>query len=298
MYELAHGEPRDLPGSRTGQASARDIDLERAVGAGRVVFAGDASGTRIVDTYQKFPIALAFPGVDGRRSLETVVINCSGGIAGGDRLDVEVVARGAASVAVTTQAAEKVYRALDRPAQITTRLAAHETARLAWLPQETIIFDRARIERRTELDLRSGAEVIALEWLVLGRIDSGEEVRGGYVLDSWRVKLDGRLLWADAFLISDDTFAHLHRDALLSSWRAVGTLIYFGPGLARRLDVLREIASSLDCKCAATIVGAIIIVRLAAIAGADLKRELRSLLDQFSRELGTGPFAVPKMWSC
>jgi urease accessory protein len=303
MYTAVHGfsrgEPQELS-KRIDVAEGRacDVDLERAVGAGRVVFAGGESGTKIADIYQKFPIALAFPRIDDRRFREAVIINCSGGIAGGDRLQIEMVAQNYASAVVTTQAAEKVYRALDRPARIVTRLKARENAKLAWLPQETIVFDRARIKRHTEVDLCSGAEIIALEWLVLGRTESGEEVRSGYILDSWRVRLDDRLVWADGFFVSDDVFAHLHREALLSKWKAVGTLIYFGPSLHARLEALREIATSLDCRCAATLVGAIIVVRVAAIAGADLKRDLRRLLDRFSHELGSGPFGVPKMWSC
>ena len=139
---------------------------------------------------------------------------------------------------------------------------------------------------------------MALEWLVLGRAARGEEVVSGYISDSWHVKRDGHLIWADGFRVSDEVFTQLHRKALLSNWKAVGTLVYFGPGLDARLSILREIAASLGCSCAATIVGAIIIVRLAAAASADLRRGLRGLLEQFSRELGPGPFGVPKMWSC
>src|SRR5262245_9390568 len=223
---FAHGEPQELSTSTSAaEGSTCDVDLERAVGAGRVVFAGDESSTKIADIYQKFPITLAFPRIDDRRSKEAVMINCSGGIAGGDRLQIEVIAQDCASVAITTQAAEKVYRALDRPARIVTQLKVHENAKLAWLPQETIVFDKARIKRHTEVDLCSGAEIIALEWLVLGRTKSGEEVRSGYVLDSWRVRLDDRLVWADGFLVSDEVFAHLHREGLLSKWKAIGTLI-------------------------------------------------------------------------
>ena len=299
VHGFAHGEPQELSRSIcAAEGSTCDVNLERAVGAGRVVFATGESGTKIADIYQRFPIALAFPRIDDRRSQEAVIINCSGGIAGGDQLQIEVVAENYASVAVTTQAAEKVYRALDRPARIVTRLKAHENAKLAWLPQETIVFDKARIKRHTEVDLCSGAEMIALEWLVLGRTESGEEVRSGYILDSWRVRLDDRLVWADGFLVSDEVFAHLHREALLSKWKAVGTLIYFGPSLDARLETLREIATSLNCKCAATQVGAIIVVRVAAIASADLKQGLRRLLDRFSHEIGSGPFGIPKMWSC
>jgi len=85
---------------------------------------------------------------------------------------------------------------------------------------------------------------------------------------------------------------------LLSNCQAVATLIYFGPALEARLRVLRDIALSLGCLCAATSVGALIIVRLAAVAGAALRRGLCSLLEKFGKELGPVPFRVPKMWSC
>jgi len=298
-YQRNHHEESNCP-ERVGAPAEhpRDVDLERASGAGRIVLTGDESVTRVAEVYQKFPIGILFPKIGDGQIKEAVIINMSGGVAGGDRFEIEVEALNKASFAVTTQAAEKIYRALDRPARIATKLKVCEGAKLAWLPQETIIFNKARIRRQTEIDLCSGAEVIALEWLVLGRAASGEEVVSGYILDSWRIRKDGHLIWADGFLVADETFAQLHRKALLSNWRAVGTLIYFGPNLDARLRSLREIATSLDCECAATIVGAIIIVRVAAPVSRDLKRGLRSLLEQFSRELGRGPFGVPKMWSC
>jgi urease accessory protein len=303
MFETTHQDnsgkdPSDPGMFGAGGRNASDADLERANGAGRIVFTGSASGTRISEVYQRFPINLMFPRIGDDLVKEAVIINSSGGIAGGDRLEIEVVALNDASVAVTTQAAEKVYRALDRPARVGTKLKACRTAKLAWLPQETIVFDQARIRRQTEIDLCSGAELIALEWLVLGRAARGEEVVSGHISDSWRVKRDGHLIWADGFRISDEVFAQLHRRALLSNWKAVGTLIYFGPDLDARLRILREMAASLDCRCAATVVGAIMIVRVAAAVSSDLRRGLRSLLEQFSRELGPGPFGVPKMWSC
>jgi urease accessory protein len=303
MLEATHqcnpGEGLSDPKAHgAGAGNVRDIDLERANGAGRIVFTSSEHGTRIAEVYQKFPIGLMFPRVGGDLVKEAVIVNSSGGIAGGDRLEVEVVALKNASVVVTTQAAEKIYRALDRPARVATKLKACGTAKLAWLPQETIVFNQARIRRQTEIDLCSGAELIALEWMVLGRTACGEKVASGHISDSWRIKKDGRLIWADGFRVSDEVFAQLHRKALLCDWKAVGTLIYFGPSLDARLRVLRDIAASLDCCCAATIVGAIIVVRVAAAAGSDLRRGLRSLLDQFSRELGPGPFGIPKMWSC
>ena len=277
---------------------ASDKELQRAEGAGRIVLSGSENGTRIMDIFQRAPIRIMFPRVNGGAVEEAVLINTAGGIAGGDRLQCVVTALPDASIAVTSQAAEKVYRALTEPARIATRLKACEAAKLAWLPQETIVFDRGRLDRETEIDLSSGAELLALEWLVLGRAAHGEEMIGGYITDTWRVRKDDRLIWADSFHVADETFPHLHRKALLSNCRAVATLIYYGPRFDARQELVRDIAPSLDCHCAATSVGELVVVRVAAEESSDLRRALRSLLQQFGGELGTGPFRVPKMWSC
>jgi urease accessory protein len=280
----------------TGDVS--DRDLQRADGSCRILLGDSEGGTRIMDVFQQSPIRVIFPRIGGAAVKEAVLINTAGGIAGGDRLGCSVTVLPKASIAVTSQAAEKVYRALDEPARIATKLKVCETAKLAWLPQETIVFNWARLSRETEIDLSAGAELLALEWLVLGRAAHGEHMVGGHITDSWRVKKDGRLIWADTFRATDETFPHLHRKALLSNRRAVATLIYFGPDLDIRLEFVREIASSLECDCAATSVGGLIIVRFATSVSSDLGRVLRIFLYQFGRELGPGPFSVPKMWSC
>jgi urease accessory protein len=276
----------------------RDKDLQRADGCGRIVLSGSENGTRIEDFYERSPIRVMFPRNGSCAMEEAVLINTAGGIAGGDRLECSVAALPGASIAVTSQAAEKVYRALNEPAHVTTRLKARECTRLAWLPQETIIFNRARLHRTTEIELFSGAELLALEWLVLGRAAHGEIVVGGSIIDSWRVKKDGRLIWADSFRVADEIFPHLKRKALLSNCNAIATLIYFGVDLNKRLDFLREIVPCPGCNCAATLVSGLIVVRFAAEESSDLKVALRRFLQQFGPELGSGPFRVPKMWSC
>jgi urease accessory protein len=296
--------PRDLTDRSSPSSSPEmsavnlsDKDLQRAEGTARIVLGGSEKGTRIMDVFQRSPLRILFPRAGGAVE-ELVLVNTAGGIAGGDRLDSSVTTLANASIAVTSQAAEKVYRALSSPARIATKLKACEASKLAWLPQETIVFNGARLSRDTEVELFSGAEVLALEWLVLGRAAHREEVVDGGITDSWRVKKDGRLIWADSFRVTAKMFSILHRKALLSNCKAVGTLIYFGPDLDLRLAYLRDIATSLECHCAATSVGGLIIVRFAAKVSYDLRRALDRLLRQFSRELGPGPFRVPKMWSC
>jgi urease accessory protein len=302
MFDVASstdltGETKSLdPPAGFGRGPS-DTDLQRANGSGRVVLRGTGSGNQIVDLFQRSPVRIMFPRTSRNAIEEAIFLNTSGGIAGGDRLESAVTAHSNASIAVSSQAAEKVYRALDEPARVATKLKACESARLAWLPQETIVFNFGRLSRQTEIELSSGAELLALEWLVLGRAAHGEEMIGGYILDSWRVKKDGRLIWADSFRATNEVFPNLHRKALLSDCKAVGTLIYFGPDPETRLEFLRDIAPSLECHCAATSVGELIVVRFAATVSYELRRALRSFLHQFNRELGPGPFRVPTMWS-
>jgi urease accessory protein len=278
--------------------SPSDKDLQRADGAGRIVVSGSREGSYIKEVYQRSPIRILFPRAGAGTLDEAVFINTAGGVAGGDKLESGVTVLANASIAVTSQAAEKVYRALDEPACIATRLRVSENARLAWLPQETIVFDRARLRRETEINLSSRAEFLALEWLVLGRAAHGEEVIGGHISDAWCVKKDGRLIWADVFRATDEIFPHLRRKALLSNCKALATLVYFGPCLDTRLEFLRDVTPSLECLCATTSVGGLMIARFAAKMSSALRLALRSVLEQFSQELGPGPFRVPKMWSC
>src|SRR5262249_43288793 len=262
-----------------------------------MVLGGARSGCRIVELFQRSPIRILFPRVGSAALEEAVLINTAGGVAGGDRLESGVTALAKASITVTSQAAEKVYRALDEPARIVTRLKACEGARLAWLPQETISFNRARLSRETEIELSSGAQLLALEWLVLGRAAHGEQMTGGHITDRWRVKRDGQLIWADCFRARDETFPHLNRKALLSNCKAVATLIFFGPDLDIRLAFLRDVARSLQCHCAATCISGLIVIRFAAKLASELRQALLSFLQQFSRDPGSSPFRVPKMWS-
>jgi len=275
-----------------------DRDLQRADGTARVVLRGSERGTQIVDVFQKSPVRVMFPRVTGGAVEEAVLINTGGGVAGGDRLECSIKALEKASITVTSQAAEKVYGALDEPARITTKLKVSEAAKLAWLPQETILFNSARICRNTEIEVCSGAEVLAVEWIVLGRSAHGEQMVNGQITDSWRVKKDGRLIWADTFRCVDETYPHLHKKALLSRYRAIATLVYFGGELNDRVELIRDIAPSLECCCGATLVRGVMIVRFAAEAAFELRLALQRVLQQFRQDRGQGPFRVPKMWSC
>jgi|SRR5215469_12768303 len=296
VYSMEHTETAASLAPRPGNSS--DKDLQRARGACQITLGGSEKGTRIMDIYQKSPMRVLFPRTSGARVDEAVLVNTSGGVAGGDQLHTTVTAMEDASIAITTQAAEKVYRALTESAHILTTLKVRDAAKLAWLPQETIVFNRARVSRETRVEVTSGAELLALEWLVLGRAAHGEKLSAGTVMDRWSVVKEGRLVWADSFRITDQVLPHLSRKALLSDCTAIATLVYFGSEAGARLELVRGLASSLECHCAVTLVGGLMVARFAAQASYNLRTALRNVLRQFGNGLAQGPFRVPRMWSC
>ena len=114
-------------------------------------------------------------------------VNTAGGVAGGDRFGIEIAAGEGSRLAVTTAAAEKIYRAEGPAAQLDIALKAAAGAHLAWLPQETILFDRARVSRRIDIDLADSASLLLCEIVVFGRAAMGERMLAGEFVDRWRL---------------------------------------------------------------------------------------------------------------
>ncbi len=268
-----------------------DHDLQRARGVISLRFNVRNGETRAVDVFQKSPLRVLFPYATDGAQQEAVLANTAGGIAGGDAYTCEVEAGEGTSIIITMQAAEKIYRA-----SISTNLKIAAGARLAWLPQETIFFDGARLHRSTNVELSPGSELMALEWIVLGRSARGETVGTGELRDSWRVRLGERLIWADSFRIADDVWPHLGRAPLLAGNIAFATMVYFGPHAD--LEMLRKILAELRCMAAATRLQGMVLMRFAAPSGADLRLGLRSFLQGFIKLYPGSPFREPKMWSC
>jgi urease accessory protein len=185
-------------------ASAADANppLQRAQGAGRIAVKAEDGGTRLARLYQDGCAKIRLPTDHAARGLEAVLINTSGGLTGGDRMNWRVDAGPGARLTLTTQACEKIYRARPSPggdgrAEVTVSLNAETSARVDWLPQETILFDGAALARTLEADLAVGARLLAVEAVVLGRTAMGETVRRGTLRDRWRIRREGRLVFAD-----------------------------------------------------------------------------------------------------
>src|SRR5439155_20406983 len=105
---------------------------------------------------------------------------------------------------LTAAAAEKVYRAGGPAANLNIALKAAAGAQLSWLPQETILFDRARISRRIDIDLAEDAQLLLCEIVVFGRAAMGERMLHGEFIDRWRLRRADRLVFAETVRLDGD----------------------------------------------------------------------------------------------
>jgi len=185
-------EPNSFAGSPGGVQGAAEIGFIRKQGE-----------TRLDHLFQHDPLRVLFPAPAPGEPPCAVLVTTSGGMVGGDHLNVSVSAGPGTTALAMAQAAEKIYRSAGEDSKIDVRLSVGQDAWLEWLPQETILFDGARMRRRTAIDLEPGARILAGEILVFGRIASGERLSQGLVREEWNVRRQGRLIWADALHLED-----------------------------------------------------------------------------------------------
>ncbi|MEM9012371.1 MAG: urease accessory protein UreD [Pseudomonadota bacterium] len=262
--------------------------VPRAEGAARLQVAPDEVGrTRLRRLYQRGALKCLLPGRPAR--MEAVLLNTAGGLTGGDRLSVEVRAEAGAELTVTSQAAERLYRAPPgSEAAVDIRLTADAGATLIWLPQETIVFDRAALRRRIEVELAADARLLLVEGLVLGRLAMGERVAEATLRDHWRIRRAGRLVFAEALRLSGDIAAATAGPATFAGHLAAATLLYAAPDAEARLQPLR---AALGPAGGASLRDGLLIARLLAPDGAALRHRLVRAVDAIL------PDALPRVWS-
>jgi len=196
---------------------------------------------------------------------EAAIVNTGGGVAGGDSYSVSLSLGEGAEVEATTPSAERIYRSHGPAAAITTRLALAPAARLFWLPQETLLFDGARLERRLEIETSGEAAFLLAETLIFGRLAMGEGRIDARVVDSWRVRRDGRLIFADETRL-EHAGSTLDCTAVGAGARVMSTIVAQAPNIEARLPDLREAldAGSSAVESGASAFDGLIVARLLA----------------------------------
>jgi urease accessory protein len=270
--------------------------LQRTRGEGRLSVKLTAGESRIDRLYQEGSARIRLPRKRKGAPLEAVLINTAGGLTGGDRMDWSFEAGPGAQMSLTTQASEKTYKADGySQARVTVRLRLNALSSIAWLPQETILFDRARLSRTIETDMDADARLIVVEPVVFGRLAMNETVTNGLFRDRWRIRVDGHLLHAEDTRLGPEIAATLGHDATARGGLAMATVLMIAPDAETRLGSVREMIGESGGAAFVARRGAEtgkLLARLVSSDGYQLRKRLVPLIRFLNSEGG-----VPKVWS-
>ncbi|MGL4497389.1 MAG: urease accessory protein UreD, partial [Beijerinckiaceae bacterium] len=187
---------------------------------------------------------------------------------------------------------EKIYRSsgLDCQVEVTAQIEAD--ARLAWLPQETILFSGARLNRCFHADLASNSTLLLAETVIFGRIAAGELPDHGLLHDRWRVRRQGRLVFAEDVRIDGHVMTRINRPAVLDGMRSTATILFVAPEAEAMGDRIRTATESSGPANGVSTWNGMLLARSADTDPARLRRWVATVT------YGLLNRALPRVWQC
>ena len=258
---------------------------------GRIAFsvAAATGASRRRHVHEAGALRVRFPNAAGQSGLDAVIVNTAGGMTGGDRFAIDIGVETGARLTVTTAAAEKVYRSLGPDTGIDVKLDVGPGAALAWLPQQTILFDQARLRRTIDAQVAPGARLLLAEGVVFGRSAMGETVTQGYFSDHWRVRRDGTLVFAETLRLDGAIAQKLQERAVAAGGVAVASVLKL-PGDEQDVAAVRAMATDFAGEVGISTWNGVAVARLVAPDGAALHHDLIGVLTALSDE------PLPRLW--
>ncbi|WGD51873.1 urease accessory protein UreD [Bradyrhizobium sp. CB1650] len=263
------------------------FEANRARGAVRFDVHARDGVTRRGALHESGSLRVRFPSPEDE-GLSGVFVNTAGGVAGGDRFDIEITTTDAARLTLTTAAAEKVYRTPGPAAQLNIALKVGTGAHLSWLPQETILFDRARVQRRFDIELDETASLLLCEIVVFGRTAMGERMEQGEFVDRWRLRRGGKLVFAETVRLDGDIGRKLARPAFAKGGAVIGTALIV-PGDEALVERIHEAADTFAGEVGISAWNGFAMARFCAQDAARLRADMMAVLARAGA-------ALPRLW--
>ncbi len=261
----------------------------RAVGRVAFAVAAENGECRRRKVHEAGSLRVRFPNCSSKATLDAVLVNTAGGMAGGDRFDIDVAVGAGARLTVTTAAAEKVYRSLGPDTKLDIKLDVGPGGTLAWLPQEMILFDQIRLRRTIEVDVAADANLILAEAVVFGRSAMGETLAQGHLFDRWRIRAAGALIFAETLRLDGGIAKQLARRAVAGDGVAIASVIKF-PGDESGAAAVRAVEKDFAGEVGVSAWNGLLVARLIAPDGAALHRDLKCVLTALNA------MPLPRLW--
>mgnify|MGYP000243510996 CR=1 FL=1 len=218
-----------------------------------------------------------------------------GGVAGGDRLTIEIGLSPQTSALVTTPGATKFYNTTGPTAQQVQHFSLHDGC-LEWLPQENILFAGARLHATTTIEVEDDGRFIGWDVTCLGRVSSDERFDRGSFYSRLLFYHNQRLLLVENQRVLDDEC--LESAAGLRNQPLQATLLAF-PCTDEFLEPVRAQLSvqGTSSLIAATLVDGLLVVRALGSNSEALKQQLISIWQVLRPLLLERPVVQPRIWA-
>ncbi len=223
----------------------------------------------------------------------TYLLHPPGGLVGDDELRIQADVEAGAHSLITTPGATKAYRNVCSGARVTQRFNVQGA--LEFLPQETILFDGARLRSHTHFELGHAARFVSWETLCLGRVADEQRFTTGHADFRTTIAGPSGLLYDDRLVLEGGS-ALLREPWGLGGSPVSGVMLAY-PADEQLLGIARE-RLRVDAEgFAATLLDQLLVVRA-------LERQSQAALSAFRevwsairpRLLGRAPCA-PRIWS-
>ena len=234
---------------------------------------------------------------EGDLVCHTILLHPPGGIAGGDRLEISVVAETGAHALLTTPGATKWYRSAGAQALQRVGISVERNAVCEWMPQENIYFDSAHAKNALTVELREGAVFCGWDVMCLGRTASGERFRAGRIRQHVRVTRGAKPLFEELGTLEGGS-ALLDSPIGMAGYPVCATFIMAGVAADRdALDFCRTIAPAGDSKWGISVMGEVMVARCLARTAETAREYFLTMWAHLRPRYAQVPARVPRIWA-
>lgn len=153
--------------------------------------------TVMVRSRHEGPLRVQRPFREPTGACQVYILNPPGGVVSGDELVVSAHLAEGARTLLTAPGATKFYRSGGGVAEQRQEFTLERGSHLEWLPQETIVFEGAKVRQETRVHLARGASFVGWEVTCLGRPAAQDRFGSGKLEQRWELWEDERLLWKE-----------------------------------------------------------------------------------------------------
>ena len=236
---------------------------------------------------------------EGPGVCHVVIVHPPGGIAGGDQLRLALALGNAAHGLITTPGATKWYRTPQASSSQHVNLRLADNAVVEWLPQESIIFNRADATSSMNIELGQNSFFLGWETLCFGRTASGETFSEGRYRQRWRIRQGADLLWNESGVLSGGSRLLLSPVGL-NGEPVCATLIAAGRTIAPALLVAARAALlplPFAHRLAITRLPRMLVARYAGPSSEEARTGFVALWSMLRPQLADVEVQLPRLWA-